>query len=84
MKNRKFLGDGLAAIGWDIQTYTSKIFSVGDPKFWAEFTYCDGYHSYNWDIKDCQEMVKEMNKFLNEATKKEAEFNAKHKKKAKK
>jgi len=84
MKNRKFLGDNLAAIGWDIQTYTSKIFSAGDPQFWAEFTYCDGYHSYSWDIKDCKEMIKEMNKFLDEATKKEADFNAKHKKKAKK
>jgi hypothetical protein len=84
MKNRKFIGDRLAAIGWDIETYTSKVFSKGEPQFWAEFTYCDGYHSYSWDIKDCQTMVNEMTKFIIEATLKQDEFNKKFKTKVKK
>ena len=84
MKNRKFVGDGLGAIGWNIETYTSEVFSKGQPQFWAEFHYSDGYHSYSWDKKDCETILNEMTKFLNEATKKEAEFKAKYKKKAKK
>ena len=84
MKNRKFIDDRLAAIGWDIETYTSKLFNKGDPQFWAEFTYSDGYHSYSWDVKNCQIMVNEMIKFIKEATIKEHEFKEKFKKKVKK
>ena len=84
MKNRKFIGDGLEATAWDIETYTSKLFDKGIPKFWAEFTYTTGHSVVNWNLKETKNIVQEMTKFINEATKKEAEFSAKHKKKVKK
>lgn len=84
MKNRKFIGDGLEAMGWDIETYTSKLFDKGEPCFWSEFSYTTGYATISWDLKGAKKLAEELTKFINEATKKEAEFNSKYKKKAKK
>ena len=85
MKNRKFIHkDGLECIGWDIQTYTSKLFDTTAPQFWAEFTYTNGYHQISFDIESASVMAKELTKFVIEATKKEEEFKNKYKKKGKK
>ena len=83
MKNRKFIGDSLQSCGWEIETYTSKILE-GKPCFYAEFSYSSGYHTIHWDLKDARILAEQLTKFINEATKKEYEFNEKHKKKGKK
>ena len=83
MKNRKFIGRHLECIGWDIQTYTSKIFE-GEPMFYAEFTFSNGNQLVNFDLNEARKMAEELTKFIKEASIKEHEFNEKHKKKAKK
>lgn len=81
MKNRKFINkDGFEAVGWDIETYTSKIFDDGKQCFWAEFNYTNGYHTFNFDLESAKVVAQELTKFINEATKKEAEFKVKQKK----
>lgn len=85
MKQRKFIGkEGLECIGWDIQTYTSKLFEDSGPQFWAEFSYTNGHNRFDFDIETAKLMANELTKFVNEATKKEAEFKNKFKKKGKK
>jgi hypothetical protein len=81
MKNRKFIGkDGLEAIGWTIETYISKVFDAGTTHFYAEFSYTNGHTTLNFDIESAKEVANELTKFINEATKKEAEFKVKQKK----
>lgn len=80
MKNRKFIGENLESIGWDIETYTSKLFDEGKPCFWAEFTYTSGHSYFNFDLPQAKKMAEELTKFINEATKKELEFKNKQKK----
>jgi stalled ribosome rescue protein Dom34 len=81
MKNRKFIGkDGLQAICWDIETYTSKLFDAGKACFFAEFSYSTGYHTMNLDLDTAIEVNKELTKFIIEAVKKQEEFKSKQKK----
>lgn len=85
MKNRKFIGkDGLAAIGWDIETYVSKVFDAGTTHFYAEFSYTNGHTTLNFDIESATELMNELGKFVIQAKTKEIEFKNKYKKKAKK
>jgi hypothetical protein len=85
MKNRKFIGkDGLEAVGWTIETYTSKVFDVGNPHFYAEFTYTNGHNTFNLDIESATELMNELGKFVIQGKTKEVEFKNKFKKKAKK
>jgi hypothetical protein len=80
MKNRKFISkEGFECIGWDIQTYTSKIFETG-PQFWAEFSYSNGYHQFSFDLDTATTLYQELGKFLSIATKKESEFKLSQKK----
>ena len=83
MKNRKFIGENLEATGWDIETYTSKLFD-NKPCFWAEFSYSTGFTTVNWDLPQARKLAEELTKFINEASIKEYDFNEKHKKKGKK
>lgn len=81
MKERKFIGkDGLESIGWDIETYTSKLFEDGKQCFWAEFKYSNGYHQFDFDLETAIEVNKELTKFIIQAVKKQEEFKAKQKK----
>jgi hypothetical protein len=81
MKNRKFIGkDSFEATGWDIQTYTSKLFTDDKQCFWAEFSYSNGYHTFNLDLETAIEVNKELTKFIIEAVKKQEEFKNKFKK----
>ena len=84
MKNRKFIGDQLESCGWDIETYNSQLFE-GKPMFWAEFSYTNGYETFNLDLKQATDLAEQLTKFIVEATKKQLEFDDKHgKKKGKK
>ena len=78
MKNRKFIGENLESIGWEIETYTSRIF---DEKlcFYAEFSYSTGYTTINWDLPQAKKVAEELTKFINEASIKEHEFKEKQK-----
>ena len=78
MKNRKFIGENLESIGWDIETYTSRIF---DEKlcFYAEFSYSTGHTTVNWDLPQAKKLAEELTKFINEASIKEHEFKEKQK-----
>ena len=78
MKNRKFIGENLEAIGWDIETYTSKLFD-NKPCFWAEFSYSTGHTTINWDLPQAKKLAEELTKFINEASIKEHEFKEKQK-----
>ena len=85
MKNRKFIGkDNLEAVGWTIETYTSKVFDAGTPQFYAEFSYTNGHTTLNFDIESAIELMNELGKFVIQAKTKEVEFKNKFKKKAKK
>lgn len=85
MKNRKFIGKtGLESVGWTIETYTSKVFDVGTPHFYAEFSYTNGYNILNFDIESATELMNELGKFVIQAKTKEIEYKNKYKKKAKK
>ena len=79
MKNRKFIGENLESCGWDIETYNSQLFD-GNPMFWAEFSYTDGFNTFVMDLKKSMKLAEELTKFINEATKKEGEFNEQKKK----
>ena len=78
MKGRKFIGDGLESVGWDIETYTSKLFDE-KPMFWAEFSYSTGYATINLDLPLAKKLAEELTKFINEASIKEHEFKEKQK-----
>lgn len=80
MNNRKFMGDGLEVTAWNIETYISTILDEGEPQFWAEFTYTNGYHTVNWDLEQALLLKEELTNFINEATKKKNEFEIEHKK----
>jgi hypothetical protein len=81
MKNRKFIGkEGLQSVGWDIETYTSKLFEDNKVCFWAEFSYSNGYHTMNLDLDQAIEINKELTKFIIQAVKKQEEFKNKQKK----
>lgn len=78
MKNRKFIGENFEAIGWDIETYTSKLFDEKEC-FWAEFSYSTGHTTVNWDLPQAKKLAEELTKFINEASIKEHEFKEKQK-----
>lgn len=85
MKNRKFIGkNNLECVGWEIETYSSQVFDAGKECFWAEFSYTNGHNMVNFDLETAKTLANELTKFINEATKKEAEFKNKQKKKGKK
>lgn len=84
MKNRKFIGNGLESVGWDMEVYTSKLFEDGKPMFWAEFSYTTGYTTVDWDLPQAKKLAEELTKFINQASIKEHEFNEKYNKKGKK
>jgi hypothetical protein len=54
------------------------------PYFWAEFSFTDGHNTYNWDLEESKEMIKELTDFIKLASSSKVEHDKKYKKKAKK
>lgn len=81
MKNRKFIGkDGLESVGWDIETYTSRLFDDEKRCFWSEFSYSNGHNQFNFDLETAIAFNKELTKFIMQAVKKQEEFKTTQKK----
>jgi hypothetical protein len=84
-KVRKFIGkEGFTAIEYQYGTYTSQSVFEANPYFWAEFSFTDGHNTYNWDLEESKEMIRELADFIKLASTSKTEHNKKYKKKAKK